>query len=101
MKKKYEPQIRIISVEHDKTIEGERLLTHALKEHGITVPLRNVFCHLEAGRCGIKSGKVAIEVDGSIIFEGENITPELSEQFCKGLPRYIAAMEKEYGIKPE
>ncbi|MDR0816484.1 MAG: hypothetical protein LBN28_03715 [Desulfovibrio sp.] len=100
--KPYIPEIRVISVEHARTILAETRLRHALDKHDLRrYPVRGVFCHLEAGRCGVKAGVVALEVDGRIIWAGKELTQDLAEQFCAGLPDYVRKTMAEYGISSE
>ena len=97
--KEFIPQIRIISVDHDRTSVAQTRLRHALDNHGMAnYPVRSVFCHLEAGRCGVKAGIVAIEVEGRIVWAGKELTPGLADQFCEGLPAFIKEQKKEYGL---
>lgn len=84
------PSLRIISVDHDRTILAEQRLRKAMNAAGLKyVPIRNVFCHLESGRCGIKSGTVAVEVDGCIVWGGKELTERLADLLCEGLTNYI------------
>lgn len=97
--KEFIPQIRVISVDHDRTSIAHTRLRHAMDRHNMKqYQVRSVFCHLESGRCGVESGKVAIEVDGLIIWKGKELTEDLAEQFCVGLPRFIEQRKQEYGI---
>ena len=97
--KDFIPQIRIISVDHDKTITAMQRLHRSMEKHGlIKHSVREVFCHLEAGRCGVKSGYVAIEVEGMIIWKGQELTEKLAEQFAEGLPKFIDTYCKQLGI---
>lgn len=97
--KEYIPNIRIISVDHDRTTLAAQRLRHALDAHGLKhYPVMNVFCHLESGRWGVHSGTVAIDVDGQIIWRGPELTEKLAEQFCAGLPVYIKQKKEELGI---
>ena len=62
--KTFIPQIRIISVDHDRTITAMQRLRKSMDNNQLQdYPIREVFCHLEAGRCGIPAGIVAIEVE--------------------------------------
>lgn len=98
--KEYIPNIRIISVDHDRTTRAATRLRHALDAYGYkNYKILNVFCHLEAGRWGVHSGKVAIDVDGQIIWRGAELGAELANQFCEGLPAYIQQKKAELGIK--
>ena len=92
--KKYVPQIRVISVEHDLTVQATQRLAHAMRQAGLTYPVREVFCHLEAGRCGLKAGVVGIEVDGSFVWGGKELTESLAVSFCDGLKRHVERMEQ-------
>ncbi len=93
--KYFTPQIRVISVDHQKTTTAVQLLHRSMERHGLLkYPVREVFCHLEAGRCGIKAGVVAIEVEGIIIWKGEALTDKLAEQFAAGLPRFIEVLQR-------
>ena len=97
--KPYIPQIRVISVDHGRTTIAEGRLRRALDKHGMqSYHVRGVFCHLEAGRCGIKSGLVAIEVEGMIIWAGKELTEGLAGQFCEGLPAFMEKRKEEYGL---
>ena len=83
------PQIRIISVDHERTSAAETLLRHAMARRNLNhCPLRAVYCHLEAGRCGISAGSVALEVDGSVVWAGTQLTETMAETFCDALERY-------------
>ncbi len=86
----YTPQIRIISVDHDRTVTASQRLQHAMTKQKQHYTIHNVFCHLEAGRCGVLSGAVALEVDGSIVWMGSELTDNLATQFCNGLTAYVA-----------
>ncbi len=93
--KAYTPQIRIISVEHDRTMSASTLLRHAFDAQGLKhYPIINVFCHLEAGRCGVQSGMVAVEVDGSIVWAGKELTARMAEDFCVALQNYAKKQEQ-------
>lgn len=97
--KEYIPNIRIISVDHDRTTIASTRLRHALDAHGLKhYRVLSSFCHLEAGRWGVPSGSVAIDVDGQIIWRGAELTEKLAEQFCAGLPAYIKQRKDELGI---
>lgn len=97
--KEYIPNIRVISVDHDRTTIAAARLRHALDACGYKhYNVLNVFCHLEAGRWGIHSGKVAIDVDGQIVWCGVELTEKLAADFCAGLPAYIAQRKAELGI---
>ena len=99
MDKTYIPQIRVISVDHDRTTLAGQRLRKALDRHGMRdYPVRGVFCHLEAGRCGVPSGKVAVEVDGNIIWAGPEVTDSLAGSFCRGLPEFVRQQLRELGI---
>lgn len=98
-KKEYKPNIRIISVDHERTMPAEQRLRHALDAYGFKdLQILSSFCHLEAGRWGVKSGTVAIDVDGQIIWSGPELTEKLAEMFCQGLPKYIQQKKDEYGM---
>jgi hypothetical protein len=97
--KPYIPQIRVISVDHDRTTIAETRLRRALDKHDMhSYPVRGVFCHLEAGRCGIKAGLVAIEVEGLIIWAGKELTETLADRFCEGLPAFMQKQKEKYGL---
>ncbi len=97
--KPYVPQIRVISVDHDRTTIAGARLRHALDAHGMReYPVRSVFCHLEAGRCGVKAGLVAVEVDGLIVWAGKELTQETAAVFCERLPAFIQRRKEEYGM---
>lgn len=97
--KPYVPQIRVISVDHDRTTVAAARLRHALDTDGMrSCPIRSVFCHLEAGRCGVKAGIVAVEVDGAIAWAGKELTEEVAAAFAEGLPAFIQRKQKEYGM---
>ena len=97
--KEYIPNIRIISVDHDRTTTAAARLRHALDAHGYkNFKVLNVFCHLEAGRWGVHSGKVAIDVDGQIVWRGPELTEDLAEQFCAGLPAYVQKQKEDLGL---
>jgi hypothetical protein len=99
MKKDYIPQIRVISVDHERTSLAERRLRHALDAHDLRrYPVRSVFCHLESGRCGVSSGQIAVEVDGGIIWKGKEITEKLAESFAAGLPDYVLRQMRDLGL---
>ena len=100
MARPYLPEIRVISVEHGRTTLAEQRLRRALDAHGMRqYPVRSVFCHLEAGRCGVPSGQVAVEVDGCIIWAGSELTETLAEKFCIGLPDYLRRRMRELGLE--
>ena len=97
--KPYVPQIRIISVDHDKTVTAATRLRHALDKHKLSdCPVLSVFCHLEAGRCGIKAGVVALEIDGSILWGGKELTEEVAAAVSERLPAFIQRKREEYGM---
>lgn len=97
--KPYVPQIRVISVDHDRTTVAAARLRHALDAHGLhACPVRSVFCHLEAGRCGVKAGVVAVEVDGLIVWAGKELTEETAAVFSERLPDFIQRRKEEYGM---
>jgi hypothetical protein len=97
--KQHAPQIRLISVDHDRTTIAETRLRRALDKHGMQAyPVRAVFCHLEAGRCGVKAGLVAIEVEGLIIWTGKELTEALADRFCEGLPVFMQKQKEKYGL---
>ncbi len=99
MAKPYIPQIRVLSVDHGRTTLAEQRLRHALDKHNLRhYPVRSAFCHLETGRCGIPAGIVAIEVDGVLVWHGSELTEELADQFCSGLPDYLQRQLRELGI---
>jgi hypothetical protein len=99
MKKAYIPQIRVISVDHDRTTIAEGRLRKAMDAHAMQdYPVRSVFCHLESGRCGVPAGVVAVEVDGRVIWMGKELTEKLAESFCAGLPDYIQGQMRELGM---
>lgn len=87
--KPYTPQIRVISVDHDRTVLTSRRLRHAMDLRGLQGwRVHNVFCHLEAGRCGVPAGVVAVEVDGSMGWLGKEMSEELADRFSEGLIEY-------------
>lgn len=97
--KTFIPQIRVISVDHDRTTLAATRLRHALDSYGMReYPVRSSFCHLEAGRCGITAGRIAIEVEGRIIWTGKELTEALADSFCKGLPGFVERLREEYGL---
>lgn len=97
--KEYLPNIRVISVDHARTGRAVALLRHALNAHGYKhFPVLSSFCNLEAGRWGVPSGQVAVDVDGRIIWRGGELTEELAESFCAGLPAYIRHKKDELGL---
>lgn len=96
--KSYTPSIRIVSANHEKTVEASQLLAHAMKKHNLPYRINDVFCHLETSRCGLSPEQVGVEVDGRFIFVGNAITPRLAESFCEGLPAYIEQQKRELGI---
>jgi hypothetical protein len=99
MSKPYIPLIRVISVDHERTSTAERRLLRALERHDLRqYPVRSVFCHLEAGRCGIPSGLVAVEVDGRVIWTGGELTEKLAESFAAGLPDFVSRQMRELGL---
>lgn len=100
MPKPFVPQIRIISVDHERTSLAERRLRKCMDSHGMrNYPVRSVYCHLESGRCGVPSGNVGLEVEGRVIWMGPELTEKLAEQFCLGLPRFIAQQKSQLGIE--
>lgn len=97
--KPYVPQLRVISVEHDKTTLAAGRLRRALDAAGMKdYPIRSVFCHLEAGRCGVKAGMVAVEADGAIVWAGKELTEAIAAAFAEGLPPYVQRKKEEYGM---
>lgn len=97
--KPFIPLIRVISVDHDRTSVAEQRLRHALDACGMReYPVRSVYCHLESGRCGVSPGKVAVEVEGRIIWEGKELTEKLARAFCEGLPNYLEQLKSELGL---
>lgn len=99
MKKAFIPQIRVISVDHDRTSIAETRLRKALDAHQMQdYPVRSVFCHLESGRCGVPAGVVAVEVEGNIIWMGKELTEKLAESFCEGLPAFIREHMRQMGL---
>lgn len=100
MKKTFIPQIRVISVDHERTILAERRLRKSLDAHGLReYPVRSVYCHLESGRCGVPAGLVAIEVEGRIVWRGKELTERLADAFSTGLPEFMAAVLSELGLE--
>ena len=96
--KPYIPEIRVISVDHDRTSLAAGRLRHFLDALGLhSYPVRSVFCHLESGRCGVKAGIVAVEVDGRIVWAGKELTESMAEQFCSQLRGYIEKQTANYG----
>lgn len=99
-KKEFIPQIRVISVDHDRTSIAERRLRKSMDANGLqNYPVRSVYCHLESGRCGVPSGQVAIEVEGRVIWLGPELTEELAEQFSRGLPAFAAKIKRDLGLE--
>ena len=98
MAREYLTEIRVISVDHDRTSLAEQTLAHGKPQNAPNVRIRDVYCHLEAGRCGVASGSVAIEVDGQIIWKGAELTPKLAASFWNGLPKFIEQQKKELGL---
>lgn len=97
--KLFVPHIRVISVDHDRTTQAAARLRHALNQHGMQAyPVRSSFCHLEAGRCGVAAGLVALEVEGRLIWNGSELTEALADAFCRGLPDYMRLLREEYGL---
>lgn len=97
--KKFIPQIRIISVEHDRTITAMQRLRRSMDNHDLQdFPIREVFCHLEAGRCGIPAGIVAIEVEGIIVWRGKELTEKLADDFATGLPQFLEKYRADMGL---
>lgn len=97
--KEYIPQIRVLSVDHDRTITAMQRLRHSLDRHKLNhYPVREVFCHLEAGRCGIPSGIVAIEVEGIIVWRGKELTEKLADSFASGLPSFVEKYKQDMGL---
>jgi hypothetical protein len=98
--KPFLPLIRVISVDPDRTRAAEKRLLNALERHELRqYPVRSVFCHLEAGRCGIPAGLVAVEVDGRVIWAGKDLTDALAESFAAGLPAFVRQLEEESGLR--
>ncbi len=89
----YTPRIRIISVDHALTVQAAQLLTRTLHEHNMQYPLREVYCHLEAGRCGLKVGAVGIEVDGNFVWAGGELSAATAEIFCHSLKAHVQRMQ--------
>lgn len=97
--KPYIPQLRIISVDHDRTSVAERRLRAALDAASLgDYPVRSVFCHLESGRCGVPAGIVAVEVDGKIIWGGPELTEETAGRIARRLPEYVQRQMQELGM---
>ena len=94
--KAYIPEIRVISIDHERTVATAGMLRHALDARDLKkYPVRSVFCHLEAGRCGVKAGMVAVEIDGNIVWGGKELTGSMAEQFCDAVCAYARRNEKE------
>ena len=97
--KPYIPQLRVISVDHDRTSIAAVRLRHALDAAGLQAyPVRSVFCHLEAGRCGVKAGIVAVEADGGIVWAGKELTEDSAAALADWLPQFVAKKKAEYGM---
>lgn len=97
--KAFIPQIRIISVDHDRTITAMQRLRKSMDKHHLEdYPIREVFCHLEAGRCGIPAGIVAIEVEGIIVWRGKELTEKLANDFATGLPTFLEKYRQDMGL---
>ncbi|WP_027187444.1 hypothetical protein [Desulfovibrio cuneatus] len=96
--KPFIPLIRIISVEHDKTLQAQQHVCRALQAKGITYPVREVYCHLEASRCGVQAGMVGVEVEGRFAFVGAEVTEEVAATFAEKLPLFVEHMKREYGL---
>ena len=96
--KPFIPLIRIISVEHDKTLQAQQRVCRALHAKGITYPVREVYCHLEASRCGVQAGMVGVEVEGRFAFVGPEVTEEVASNFAEKLPVFVEHMKREYGL---
>ena len=97
--KAFIPQIRIISVDHDRTVTAMQRLRKSMDRHTLqNYPIREVFCHLEAGRCGIPAGIVAIEVEGLIVWRGKELTEKLADDFSTGLPAFLEKYKQGMGF---
>lgn len=97
--KPFIPQIRIISVDHDRTITAMQRLRKSMDNNQLQdYPIREVFCHLEAGRCGIPAGIVAIEVEGIIVWRGKELTEKLANDFSTGLPQFLEKYRQDMGL---
>ena len=94
--KKHIPQIRILSPDHERTTQVAQKVQHAMTAHDLSYPVHNVFCHLESGRCGVRSGTVALEVDGGIVWVGEECTDPLADAFCRSLIAYLEKKKAEF-----
>ena len=79
-------------------IKDDEILAKAFARHQLTYPFREVFCHLEAGRCGVPAGIVAIEVDGQIVWDGKQMTEKLADMFCTQLKLFVERQKKEFGL---
>lgn len=100
MKKEYIPSIRVISVDHGRTTVAAARLRSALDANGYkNFKVLSVFCHLEAGRWGVPSGQAAIDVDGQVIWRGEELSEKLAQDFCNGLPAYIQSRKEYFGME--
>ena len=94
--KAYIPEIRVISVDHERTVAAASMLRHGLDARDLKkYPVRSVFCHLEAGRCGVNAGLAAVEVDGNIVWAGKELTESMVEQFCDAVCAYVRRREEE------
>ena len=91
---KYTPRIRIISVDHALTVQAAQRLSQAMHAAHMRYPVREVFCHLEAGRCGLKVGSIGIELDGNFVWAGHELTEGLAASFCESLQLHVDRMEK-------
>ena len=92
--KKNKPQIRIISVDHERTSSVETVLRHAFARRNLdNCPVHCVFCHLEAGRCGVQSGTVAVEVDGVVVWAGAGMDEAMADTFCTALERWMVRQD--------
>lgn len=97
--KEYSPNIRVISVDHERTKVTASRLRKALDANGYRhYRVLSSFCNLEAGRWGVKSGTVAIDVDGQIIWMGAELSEALAQEFCTGLPTYIQKQKEKLGL---
>jgi len=97
--KAYIPEVRVISVDHERTVTTANLLRHALDARDLKkYPVRSVFCHLEAGRSGVKAGTVAVEVDGNIVWDGKEFTENMAEQFCDAVRAYARRREEALSV---
>ena len=97
--KKFIPQIRIISVEHDRTITAMQRLRRSMDNHDLQdFPIREVFCHLQAGGSGVLSFFLVAQGEVIIVWRGKELTEKLADDFATGLPQFLEKYRADMGL---